>query len=150
LHFHSHVDIHPLEKWFSGQLLVAIENEGLRRFEIKAIGQETTPSRRLLLWVFTNDLEFSSSLNPERSRLDPTRGMKIFWKSLEASDMSPTNQLITDSVTLPKEIFDEVYDLLRSSAEVLPTSYAMFKDWKVGILQRFRFLDSQICRKAQT
>jgi hypothetical protein len=105
------------------------------------------------LWVFTEDLNFSSSLrNDERE--DPTRAMKILWKSIDTEDdaVAQRGQLSVEQITLPTEIFDSISNSLQRSSALLPSSTKTFNGWQVGLLERFRLRrkpeshDSQVTR----
>jgi hypothetical protein len=132
-----------------------IENTGLRKFHIHPTSsaihtsasateipadendeQSVTPS--LLVWVFTPDLLFSSSIQSP-GRLDPTRSMKVFyqqktWQPLKPGE--PENASIED-VEFPEELFQELRNALDDSQKVLPPTARKFQGWEVGLLERF-------------
>jgi hypothetical protein len=96
----------------------------------------------LLLWVFTPDLLFSSSL-PSAGRLDPTRSMKVFyqpqtWHPLQPGE--PESASIED-VEFPAELFAELRSVLEDSQKVLPPTARKFQGWEVGLLHRFDLRD---------
>lgn len=132
------------QKWITARLLYLIENTGLRKFHIHptpsatdaAGSQPSTPS--LLVWVFTPDLLFSSSM-PSLGRLDPTRSMKVFyqpqtWQPLQPGE--PESASIED-VEFPEELFIELRNVLGESQRVLPPTARKFQGWEVGLLERF-------------
>lgn len=100
--------------------------------------EDESASPPLLLWVFTEDLNFSSSIDAD-SRTDPTRAMKILWKSItNPSDAEAhRTQMAVEQVTLPANVYNAVATALRESAEILPESSRSFNGWNVGLLERF-------------
>jgi hypothetical protein len=145
--------IYSTQKWITARLLYLIENTGLRKFHIHPTptatptaggpdsipGEDTsTPIPSLLVWVFTPDLLFSSSM-PSPGRLDPTRSMKVFyqqqtWQPLKPGD--PESASIED-VEFPEELFSELSNVLEASQRVLPPTARKFQGWEVGLLERF-------------
>jgi hypothetical protein len=132
------------QKWITARLLYLIENTGLRKFHIHptppatdaAESQPSTPS--LLVWVFTPDLLFSSSM-ASPGRLDPTRSMKVFyqpqtWQPLQPGE--PESATIED-VEFPEDLFVELRNVLSESQRVLPPTARKFQGWEVGLLERF-------------
>jgi hypothetical protein len=145
-----HWHVYSTQKWISARLLYLIENTALRKFHIHPVPPTTTalirnksaahtaPLPSLLVWVFTLDLLFSSSI-PSTGRRDPTRSMKVFyqkqtWKPLEPGE--PESASI-DDVELPEELFEELDRVLGDSQNVLPPTARKFKEWDVGLLHRF-------------
>jgi hypothetical protein len=149
-----HHHTYSTQKWITARLLYLIENTGLRKFHIHptpmlppspvlnedttsaSYPKPTTPS--ILVWVFTPDLFFSSSI-VSPGRLDPTRSMKVFyqqqtWKPLEPGE--PESASIED-VEFPDELFEEMKKGLEESQELLPPTARKFQGWDVGLLGRF-------------
>jgi hypothetical protein len=138
-------------------LLYLIENLGIRKFHIhtatassvfsadsSAAQEAGRPSSipSLLVWVFTPDLLFSSSI-PALGRDDPTRAMKVFyqeqtWQPLKLGE--PESATIED-VEFPEELFFELGNILRESQKVLPPTARKFHGWEVGLLERFEVRD---------
>jgi len=92
----------------------------------------------LLLWIFTPDLLFSSSL-PSPSRHDPTRAMKIFYQRqsyapLQPGDPEPAH---TEDIAFPPDLYDELDCALRLSQRLLPSAARRWREWHVGLLERF-------------
>jgi HECT-like Ubiquitin-conjugating enzyme (E2)-binding len=92
----------------------------------------------LQLWVFTDDLNFSSSVRSSE-RTDPTRAIKALWKPLDrpVDTFMQQNQSSVEELILPPRIFDEVRQALLRSAELLPSSVKQLNGWQVGLLERF-------------
>ncbi|KAF2435842.1 hypothetical protein EJ08DRAFT_580048 [Tothia fuscella] len=131
------VESFAVSKWISTQLLAAIENSGVRRFVVEPSTSQSQSSGGLLLWIFTDDLCFSSSVD-RHSRCDPTRAMKIFYKSIDnPKEVIEKNQFSHEQLTFPTNIFEQLKQSLVESAKLLPSSARKFQDWNVGMLERF-------------
>ncbi|KAI4917595.1 uncharacterized protein J4E92_008989 [Alternaria infectoria] len=138
---------HTVQKWISVRLLHLIENTGLRKFHIHTAAppdqSHETPIPSLLIWVFTPDLLFSSSI-PTPGRLDPTRTMKVFyqkqtWQALKPGE--PESASIED-VEFPLELYEELEKGLERSQKLLPPTAKKFQGWDVGLLERFEVLEA--------
>lgn len=139
---------YSVQKWISARLLYLIENVGVRKFHIHApstsistatpdsIPSSTTPS--ILVWVFTPDLLFSSSITRPH-RTDPTRAIKCFFKKQTWAPLQPgePESATVEDVEFPKELYDELEKTLDESQEVLPVTARKFQGWDVGLLERF-------------
>jgi hypothetical protein len=136
---------HTVQKWISARLLYLIENTGLRKFHVHATtsphSQEPIPS--ILVWVFTPDLLFSSSITTP-GRLDPTRTMKVFyqkqtWQPLKPGE--PESASIED-VEFPEDLYEELDKALELSQRLLPPTAKKFQGWDVGLLERFEVVEA--------
>jgi hypothetical protein len=77
--------------------------------------------------------------NPTQPKLEPgTFAMKVFWKlaSREEADSSVESES-AEEVLLPTEVIDEIKVCLQESALILPPSARKFKEWYVGLLERY-------------
>ncbi|KAF2277527.1 uncharacterized protein EI97DRAFT_296624 [Westerdykella ornata] len=130
---------YSIQKWISARLLFLIENLGIRKFHVHAdTDGASVPS--LLIWVFTPDLLFSSSVPSHKEpRNDPTRAMKIFYQKKEWSPPKPgeAEPASVEEVSFPQELFDELHSALEESQQLLPVSARRFQGWDVGLLERF-------------
>lgn len=116
----------------------------------------------LQIWIFTPDITFSSSVAAD-ARRDPTRAMKVLWKSAPIPASSPAleersgsngavqalasgktesqaldrESLSVEELRLPEPAFVALKEALRECGEWLPASARVFKEWKVGFLERF-------------
>ncbi|KAI4920589.1 hypothetical protein J4E85_009356 [Alternaria conjuncta] len=138
---------HTVQKWISVRLLHLIENTGLRKFHIHTAAppdqSQETPIPSLLIWVFTPDLLFSSSI-PTPGRLDPTRTMKVFyqkqtWQALKPGE--PESATIED-VEFPAGLYEELEKGLERSQRLLPPTAKKFQGWDVGLLERFEVVEA--------
>ncbi|KAF2109491.1 ubiquitin-conjugating enzyme E2-binding protein [Lophiotrema nucula] len=134
------ISTYSVQKWISARLLYLIENSGLRKFQVYSF-TNTTPSGTvpsLLLWVFTPDLIFSSSL-PSEDRRDPTRALKVFYQAQEYTPSRDGAQASStvEEVEFPEELYKELgWELVKSQA-LLPMGARQFQGWEVGLLGRF-------------
>ncbi|KAF1975834.1 hypothetical protein BU23DRAFT_552317 [Bimuria novae-zelandiae CBS 107.79] len=125
------------QKWISARLLFLIENQNVRKFHVHSdapsLHNESMPS--FLLWAFTPDLFFSSSIDSR----EPTRAMKVFWKRQTWAPPEPGEPEKADEeeVEFPEELFEELGKALVESQELLPASARRFQGWEVGLLERF-------------
>lgn len=134
---------YSVEKWISARLLYLIDNVGVRKFHIHPpLSPPTSTSassiRSILVWVFTPDLMFSSSITrPHRS--DPTRAIKCFFKKQTWAPLQPgePESATIEDVEFPKELYDELEKSLDRSQDVLPATARRFQEWDVGLLERF-------------
>lgn len=133
---------YSIQKWISARLLYLIDNVGVRKFHIhpppspSAPASDSTPS--ILVWVFTPDLMFSSSI-PRPHRIDPTRAVKCFFKKQTWRPLKPGEPESTtiEEVEFPEELYGELESSLDESQDVLPATARKFQEWDVGLLERF-------------
>ncbi|KAF9633706.1 hypothetical protein BFW01_g4600 [Lasiodiplodia theobromae] len=155
---------YSLRKWVAAQLLYLIENQAVRKFTVMAEsgvlpgeevegGSEAVAARDpIMIWVFTPDLSFSSSIassddDSNSHRNDPTRAMKVLWKPAPAQNGESTQSaagqaldrqsLSTEDLSLPLPAFDALKEGLEESGRWLPASARTFQEWNVGLLERF-------------
>jgi hypothetical protein len=120
--------------------LYLIENVGVRKFHIHPPPSSSTPTSApsVLLWVFTPDLMFSSSI-PRPHRTDPTRAVKCFFKKQKWAPLQPgePESATIEDVEFPGELYEELVKSLIESQDVLPATARKFQGWDVGLLERF-------------
>ncbi|KAJ4359312.1 hypothetical protein N0V95_002236 [Ascochyta clinopodiicola] len=137
---------YSVQKWISARLLYLVDNVGVRKFHIhpppspSTSTSTSTPSSTasVLLWVFTPDLMFSSSISrPHRS--DPTRAVKAFYKKQTWASLQPgePESATIEDVEFPRELYEELEKSLDDSQAVLPATARKFQGWDVGLLERF-------------
>lgn len=139
------VHSYTVQKWISARLLYLIENTAVRKFHIHTApgAQSDAPIPSLLIWVFTPDLLFSSSI-PTPNRLDPTRSMKIFYQKQTWQPLKPgeaENASIED-VEFPGDLYNELDRALQQSQRLLPPTAKKFQGWDVGLLERFEVVEA--------
>ena len=143
------------QKWISARFLSMIENSGIRKFHIRSSSPalelptqteapapisspSVQPIPSLLVWIFTPDLLFSSSI-PSPNRFDPTRSMKIFYKKQTWQPLRPgdSESASIEDMEFPNDLYEELDDALRLSQRLLPPTAKKFQGWDVGLLERF-------------
>ncbi|KAH7123914.1 ubiquitin-conjugating enzyme E2-binding protein [Dendryphion nanum] len=133
-----------VQKWISARLIFLIENQGVRKFHIHPDADPSSigPSPSLLIWVFTPDLLFSSSI-PFETRRDPTRAMKVFFeeKTYNPPKAGEPESATVEDVAFPKTLFEELGRALKDSQRFLPLDARQFKGWDVGLLERFKVVE---------
>lgn len=131
---------YSVQKWLSARLLYLVENVGVRKFHIHPPPSSSTPTSApsILLWVFTPDLMFSSSI-PRPHRTDPTRAVKCFFKKQTWAPLQPgePESATIEDVEFPRELYEELKTSLDESQDVLPATARTFQGWDVGLLERF-------------
>ncbi|KAH7399237.1 ubiquitin-conjugating enzyme E2-binding protein [Pyrenochaeta sp. MPI-SDFR-AT-0127] len=142
--------IYSTPKWISARLLYLIENSGVRKFHIHPpspclptqTGSSQTSIPSLLLWVFTPDLFYSSSI-PSPRRHDPTRSLKVFYKQQTWQPLKPGDPESTtiEDVYFTEHLFEELISALEESQGLLPPTARQFQGWDVGLLERFDVSD---------
>ncbi|KAF1359503.1 hypothetical protein EJ07DRAFT_178565 [Lizonia empirigonia] len=138
-----------VQKWISARLLYLVDNVGVRKFHIHPPPSSTTlpsaastsaspPIPSILLWIFTPDLMFSSSISRPH-RTDPTRAIKCFFRQQTWAPLQPGEPESTtmEDVEFPTELYEELEKSLDESQDVLPATTRKFKEWDVGLLERF-------------
>ena len=112
-------------------LMSLIESQGIRKFSIHD-DRKQSPSRTLLLWVFTPNVMFSSSLY----RQGPIQGMKILFKEFlkPRSDLD-SHDITMEAIDLPEDAIVHLLYSLRNSTEMLPPSASKVHEWEIGILR---------------
>lgn len=129
-----------VQKWISARLLFLVENQGVRKFHVHADvdPSQTEPVPSILLWVFTPDLFYSSSI-PTQDRQDPTRSMKVFYQYQTYAPPKPgePESASIEQVSFVQELYDVLERGLKESQQLLPGSARKFQGWEVGLLERF-------------
>ncbi|CAI6331593.1 unnamed protein product [Periconia digitata] len=135
-----------VQKWISARLLFLAENMGVRKFHIYSESSTSpspsqTPVPSLLIWLFTPDLFYSSSITStsHAAGTTPTRALKIFYRHQTYAPPQPGDMESTsiEDVGFPALLWDELRDGLGRSQRVLPESARVFQGWEVGLLERF-------------
>ena len=64
--------------------------------------------------------------------------MKVFWRTLNAAEATVLmDSEVVEDVSLPVEAIVELETCLLESAKLLPPHVRKFKEWDVGLLERF-------------
>lgn len=149
------------EKWVAAHLLALVDSHAIRKFvvhdgenEMKTailVSQQRQLHTRYQnievltskLWIFTPDLNFSSSVGADERR-DPTRAMKVLWQPvLNPQQVLSQQSSSLEEVLLPRHICKILVQTLENSRSLLPASVRTFQEWNVGLLPRFSASDVQ-------
>jgi hypothetical protein len=127
-------------------LLYLIENNGVRKFQIHPAlpaSELQAPIPSLLVWVFTPDLLFSSSISTP-GRLDPTRSIKVFFERQTWQPLKPgeAESASIEDVEFPEDLYEELDKALQESQKLLPPTARKFQGWEVGLLERFEVAEA--------
>ncbi|KAF1808984.1 hypothetical protein P152DRAFT_180169 [Eremomyces bilateralis CBS 781.70] len=129
------------QKWAAATLLHEVETTGVRKYIVKeedsSAGQE-----RLLVWIFTPDLYFSSSVSSTH-RSDPTRAMKVLWQPLRRDAYHAPEYKSTEEMELPTSLYTTLERTLKGSVQLLPRSArdSAPAGWSLGMVERFKHSD---------
>lgn len=65
--------------------------------------------------------------------------MKLFYRMVEEGKAKEVllDDANVEDILLPEDVLMEVGDLLRCSTELLPASVRKFREWNVGLLDRY-------------
>lgn len=100
------------------------------------------------LWVFNPDLRYSTTSTTQSNTTTARRGMKILYQETSNTEdlLSPENgkpsSLSLEELELPSDIYRSVYQTLGERNAMLPVSARGFREWRVGILERFERLNT--------
>lgn len=98
-------------------------------------------ANQLQLWVFNPDLRYSSTSTSHS--ITAQRGMKVLFQKTGNIEelLNPENgkasSLSLEELELPDSIFKRLYYVLAERNAMLPVSAREFREWRVGILDRF-------------
>ncbi|KAL8849881.1 MAG: hypothetical protein Q9221_005147 [Calogaya cf. arnoldii] len=123
---------HSAQKLISAQLLAMIESQGIQKFVIQSESRNDN-TEALLIWIFTPNMYFSSTLVPQ----SPKQVMKIYYKTVQnPEELLEQQSLKVDELQLPIEVFQALRSDIKSSTQLLPAPARKFQDWDVGLLER--------------
>lgn len=128
---------YPIAPFLSAQLLAFAEGEGIRRLIVSCDGEDEE-TNRLKLWLFNTDIRYASS-----GTRRPMRAVKVFYQEVEISGSTETKQGTSlayggfEEVMLIREMVKGLVEELKKSTDGLLEELTQFREWKVGVLQRF-------------
>ncbi|KAL9013324.1 MAG: hypothetical protein Q9180_009020 [Flavoplaca navasiana] len=109
-----------------------IESQGIQKFVIRSEIPDDNFDP-LLVWIFTPNMYFSSTLVPQ----SPKQVMKLYYKTVHnPEELLEQQSLKIDELQLPTEVFQDLYSDIRSSTQLLPAPARTFQEWAVGLLER--------------
>ncbi|KAI1434698.1 ubiquitin-conjugating enzyme E2C-binding protein [Xylaria sp. CBS 124048] len=129
----------------SAMLLATVARSGCSKSILLPIGARARPLPdasisknidRLNIWVFNANITFSST----EASTSPTNAVKVFYRivSQEAADQM-LESVVSDyeDISLPAEAIATITELLNKSNSFVPESDRRFKDWMVGLLNKW-------------
>ncbi|KAH6660601.1 ubiquitin-conjugating enzyme E2-binding protein [Truncatella angustata] len=123
----------------AAMLASTLSRSGCSKSVILPLGSSyaSSPDRLLLIWLFNGDITFTSSaLDSERS----VGGVKVLYQYVtkeEAERMSESLVSNVQDVSLPGMAIDDLKQLLGRSQGWLPEGDRRFRDWTVGLLEKW-------------
>ncbi|KAL7627417.1 hypothetical protein AAE478_001610 [Parahypoxylon ruwenzoriense] len=127
----------------SAMLLATIARSGCSRSIIMPMklqaqpGQNTAQTESLLnIWVFNKGIAFSST-EEDRS---PMQAIKVLYRMVSPSEADKLLDSMTSDVqdiTLPSSAIKEILELLSRSNRLLSETDRQFKEWTVGLLEKW-------------
>ncbi|KAI2473050.1 ubiquitin-conjugating enzyme E2-binding protein [Annulohypoxylon bovei var. microspora] len=131
----------------SAMLLATMARSGCSKSIILPMKSQGQPAQGILqgdkkaqpllnIWVFNSNITFSST---EESK-SPIKAVKAFYRMVSQDEADKLLDSMTSDVqdiTLPADAIEKVIDILSSSNASLPPSDRQFKEWKVGLLEKW-------------
>ncbi|KAK9794571.1 putative Ubiquitin-conjugating enzyme E2C-binding protein [Seiridium cardinale] len=99
-----------------------------------------SPSAESLLhiWLFNRNISFTSSALADESAVPAVKVLYRFVSKEEADRLSESMTSDVQDITLPSPAVDGVRQLLGVSNEGLPEGDRRFKEWTVGLLEKWK------------
>ncbi|KAI0151764.1 ubiquitin-conjugating enzyme E2C-binding protein [Xylariaceae sp. FL1272] len=96
-----------------------------------------TPSNPNLLhiWLFNTSITYSSTASKSK-----VNAIKLFYRAVSQQDADKMLESMTSDVqdiTLPTDAIEKVKDLLGDSTGFMPETNRRFKEWNVGLLEKW-------------
>lgn len=95
----------------------------------------TGPFQSLYLWVLNSNMVYTSSLSQGK-----TTAMKILYRHIGAEEgykMTESMNSDVQDIGLPVTAIETARAALESSSSLLPEHERVFRDWRVGLLERW-------------
>ncbi|KAI9746081.1 MAG: hypothetical protein M1818_000762 [Claussenomyces sp. TS43310] len=139
---------YPLSNFIVAYLLSLISAQAVQKFILHGpkskVMTETPPI--LYVWVFAPHLTVSfspaskswSTLAGSKARSVPAT--KVFYNTItvaEQDSLLENTTLSAEEIVFPHSVIKELHDTLRASTAILPPSAQRFREWNVGLLQRY-------------
>ncbi|KAI1344632.1 ubiquitin-conjugating enzyme E2C-binding protein [Xylariaceae sp. FL0016] len=132
-----------LPQCFSAMLLATMARSGSSKSVIipmKTQAQQTarrSPDQALLnIWLFNGNITFSSTSESG----SPLGAVKVFYRmvsQVDANEMLDSMTSNVQDILLPPGTIEVVKDKLRVSSHCMPQSDRKFKEWSIGLLERW-------------
>ncbi|KAI1302237.1 ubiquitin-conjugating enzyme E2-binding protein [Xylaria venustula] len=99
--------------------------------------EDTSQTRNLLnIWVFNANITFSST----EAASSPIHAVKVFYRTVSQEQADKmVESMISDvqDISLPSEAIATITELLQKSNRFIPESDRKFKEWTVGLLEKW-------------
>lgn len=103
---------------------------------LPASGQDVQPKSLLNIWVFNGNIIFSSTGEAK----SPLGAVKVLYRLVsreEADKMLDSMTSDVQDITLPVDAISGVVSLLEKSNSLIPESDRHFKEWAVGLIEKW-------------
>ncbi|KIH89724.1 hypothetical protein SPBR_07017 [Sporothrix brasiliensis 5110] len=107
--------------------------------EGRVLGTEDTENV-LQVWVLNGSIVYSSGRSRNPSTATPSRAVKLLYKHIPRAEADAILESLNSDVqeiNLPRETIGAVTELLESSTQLLPARDRDFKEWRIGVLDRW-------------
>ncbi|RYP65523.1 hypothetical protein DL771_008280 [Monosporascus sp. 5C6A] len=104
--------------------------------ELSALEESTLARSVLNIWVFNGNITFSSTEEPK----SPLSAVKVLYRLVseeEANKMLESMTSDVQDIALPADAIDAVTGVLGKSNNLLPESDRHFREWTVGLLEKW-------------
>lgn len=96
----------------------------------------------LQVWVLNSSIVYAASGRSAESQtpVAPARAIKLLYKYIPRAEADAIlDNLSSDvqEINLPRETIGAVTELLETSTHLLPARDRLFKEWKIGLLERW-------------
>ncbi|KAI9009506.1 ubiquitin-conjugating enzyme E2-binding protein [Gaertneriomyces semiglobifer] len=133
----------PFITFFGEDLLDSAEAHGMYRFELNPLDE---PHTKLLIWLVNWNVLLSvsgaSPVSPAQGSPNLTEtsqpALKVLYQAQDASSTSPAwpSQVVVESISVHKELFDQVLKALQLSTSYLPSPKRTMNGFQVGFIVR--------------
>lgn len=104
-------------------------------YEVSSTSSSDSDTKVLQIWVLNSGICYSSA------KTEPKRAIKLLYKYIdraEADDLVVKLNSDVQEINLPSDTIEAVAQQLEVSHGLLPVSERAFKDWKIGLVERWR------------
>ncbi|KAI0536488.1 ubiquitin-conjugating enzyme E2-binding protein [Xylaria digitata] len=138
-----------LAQCVSAMLLATVARSGCSKSVLLPIKSQTNPPLYgskfengsqlqgvLKIWVFNANITFSST----KASRSPINAVKVFYRIVSQEEADKMLESITSGVqdvSLPAEAITTIFGLLNESNSLVPESDRKFKEWTVGLLEKW-------------
>lgn len=116
-------------------LTATISRSGSSKSVVLPNSLSSNSARALRLWVLNPNVTYASSLVEGKRN-----AMKILWQSIDVESGNKLADSMTSDIqdiSLPSSVIEAAHEALESSNLFLPAKERSFKEWNVGLLERW-------------